>query len=124
MSKGTSAGTNLFAYCNNDSVNNSDPTGEISIKSAFKTILNAIKTRIGNYFKQLFSVKNGKIRISVSLFSAFINGIISALISKVVYKGVTSILKTAVKYASKKAPQKVIDAVRTVVNVMETSGFF
>ena len=27
MSKGISAGTNLFAYCNNDAVNNSDPTG-------------------------------------------------------------------------------------------------
>ena len=32
MSKDIPVGNNLFAYCNNDPVNNSDPTGKISIK--------------------------------------------------------------------------------------------
>lgn len=124
ISKEITAGTNLFAYCNNDSVNNSDPNGTISIRSAFNTILNVIKQRISNYFKQLFSVKNGRVKIAVSLFAAFINGIISALISRVVYKGITSLLKVTVKYASNKAPQKIITAIETVVKLMETKGFF
>lgn len=124
LSKGIPAGTNLFTYCNNDPVNNSDPNGTISIKSAFNTILNAIKQRISNYFKQLFSVKNGRVKIAVSLFAIFINGIISALISRAVYKGITSLLKATVKYASKKAPQKLITAIETVVRLMETKGFF
>lgn len=124
LSKGIPAGTNLFTYCNNDPVNNSDPNGTISIKSAFNTILNAIKQRISNYFKQLFSVKNGRVKIAVSLFAIFINGIISALISRAVYKGITSLLKVTVKYASKKAPQKLITAIETVVRLMETKGFF
>ena len=124
ISKEITAGTNLFAYCNNDSVNNSDPNGTISIRSAFNTILNVIKQRISNYFKQLFSVKNGRVKIAVSLFAAFINGIISALISRVVYKGITSLLKATVKYASNKAPQKIITAIETVVKLMETKGFF
>ena len=124
MSKDIPVGTNLFAYCNNNPVNNSDPIGKISIKSAFVTILNAIKQRISNYFKQLFSIKNSKVKISVSLFAVFINGIISYLISGLVYKGITSLLKATVKYASKKAPQKLITAIKTVVNLMETKGFF
>lgn len=124
ISKEITAGTNLFAYCNNDSVNNSDPNGTISISSAFNTILNVIKQHISNYFKQLFSVKNGRVKIAVSLFAAFINGIISALISRVVYKGITSLLKATVKYASNKAPQKIITAIETVVKLMETKGFF
>lgn len=32
ISKSIPTGTNLFAYCNNDSINNSDPTGNISVK--------------------------------------------------------------------------------------------
>ena len=124
ITKDTEAGTNLFAYCNNDPVNNSDPAGTISIRSAFNTILNAIKQRVSNYFKQLFSVKNGKIKIAVSLFAAFINGIISTIISRAVYKGITSLLKITVNYASKKVPQKLITAIEAVVKLMETKGFF
>ncbi len=124
VSKEIQNGVNLFSYCCNSPINDSDPDGKISIKSAFNTILNAIKQRISNYFKQLFSVKNGKVRIAVSLFAAFINGIISALISRVVYKGITSLLKLTVNYASKKAPQKLITAIQTVVKLMETKGFF
>ncbi len=32
ISKSIPTGTNLFAYCNNDSINNSDPTGNLSVK--------------------------------------------------------------------------------------------
>ncbi len=39
MSKGISSGTNLFAYCNNNPVNDSDPTGSISISAIIGALI-------------------------------------------------------------------------------------
>ena len=42
ITKDTEVGTNMFAYCNNDPVNNSDPTGMLTVKISRKIIASLI----------------------------------------------------------------------------------
>lgn len=56
MSKGIPAGTNLFTYCNNNPVNNSDPTGKIS-DQLVKGILGGILGALIQYLSDLINVK-------------------------------------------------------------------
>lgn len=82
LSKDISVGTNLFAYCNNNLVNDSDPTGSIALSWALKTALGGL---IGiacyllswlffkRFTKEKFSVGELLKNFAIGLFSGFIS---------------------------------------------------
>ena len=82
MSKGISAGTNLFGYCNNNPVNDSDPTGNISfsqLKTAFNNAMDLFKNAIKKILKKVGIWKSGSyLYIKTSLLAGAIDTIILA----------------------------------------------
>ena len=101
MSKGISAGTNLFGYCNNNPVNDSDPTGNISfsqLKTAFNNAMNLLKNAIKKILKKVGIWKSGSyLYIKTSLLAGAIDTIIFAG-SAVKAVAVKSVFKVAVKF--------------------------
>lgn len=101
MSKGISAGTNLFGYCNNNPVNDSDPTGNISfsqLKTAFNNAMNLLKNAIKKILKKVGIWKSGSyLYIKTSLLAGAIDTIILAG-SAVKAVAVKSVFKVAVKF--------------------------
>ena len=90
ISKDISVGTNLFAYCSNNPINNSDPNGQLSLKTInailesffnlfygyLNIIFNKIANKIGiNKNKVLFSIKTQTIASAIDLISGIVSGI-------------------------------------------------
>lgn len=63
MSKGISAGTNLFAYCNNKPINLSDPTGEFPVQIVIGALIGAVLGAVGYLLTCVFDnfLNTGKI---------------------------------------------------------------
>ena len=114
MSKGILSGNNLFAYCNNDPVNNSDQNGNISDK-LLKGILGGVLGGVIQYLADLINVKYFKgswskvstyvLSVASGVWDAVTNcgyfkslliavgkNVISQIISKIKYKSDFSML--------------------------------
>ena len=50
ISKDIPVGTNSFAYCNNNPVNNSDPNGKITLANAIGALIGLVVGLVGGYF--------------------------------------------------------------------------
>lgn len=109
---GTVLGANLFAYCENNPVNDSDPNGYISlkeigntIKKIFTTVYKAIKSKIKSFIKDFIGYKkNGYVYIRNSLVANIIDTIIYAssnaitgAIKKTGFKAIFSSIKSYAK---------------------------
>lgn len=93
MAKEFSVGTNLFAYCNNTPVNNSDPNGKISYK-LLQGIFGGVLGAITQYLSDLISVKF--FRGSWSRVSTYLIAIVSGIWDAVTNKGFFKSLVIAV----------------------------
>ncbi len=92
----TSLSYNLFAYCNNNPLNDSDPTGHLSLNSALAKItelLNKAVNKLTSYLKSLIIYKNGYLKISTTLIAATIDAMIAMLVNRLVYSGLKNGMK-------------------------------
>lgn len=96
--QGNVLGANLFAYCENNPVNNIDPFGMFSLNDIgdiFKKIFSAVKSKIASYIKNNIGyIENGYIYVANSFISKAIDTLIYASSNAVV---------SAIKSASFKA---------------------
>ncbi len=106
ISKGITAGANSFAYCNNDPINDSDPSGAFSSKDiknffsqVFKWIKNkitsAIKNRIGYYKKPYLKISKGLV---ASLIDTIIYASSNAVVSSIKSAGIKTAFSAAKRY--------------------------
>ena len=128
MSKGISAGTNLFAYCNNEPVNQKDPTGTVAIALGATTIgiiLIAALAAIGiswalstiirnidySFVSQTLNDLYKKYKLKAAVIKALVIGTI-----KPAYKYVKKQVKSKAKAISKALSIAVADAkVKTII---------
>lgn len=107
MSKGISAGTNLFAYCNNEPVNQKDPTGTVAIALGATTIgiiLIAALAAIGISWALSTIIRN----IDYSFVSQTLNDLYKKykLKAAVIKALVIGTIKPAYKYVKKQVKSK------------------
>lgn len=102
LSKDISVGTNLFVYCNNDPVNNSDPNGTFSINQVlylFKSLIGWITSKITNYVTNLITYDKytKTLSISTTLISTVIDSLIILAVRAATYKLIKSTMKIILK---------------------------
>ena len=109
VSKSISAGTNLFAYCNNEPINNSDPNGTFTLAQFAKVILGGFFGIILQLISDLLSIA---IRIQKGLstvgsyLSSFFSGAVDTVLKKGFYKAVVI---AAIGNAIKQITDRIID---------------
>ena len=117
-------GANLYIYCNNNPVNDKDPTGELSVKTVLEWIQKAINQAINNikdYINNLFKIdkKNKTIVISTDVISTAIDIIIAGAVAKSAKKLLETGFKSLTdKMAKKNQLTKIEKAVKTASEVM------
>lgn len=100
------AGINLFSYCSNDPINNSDPDGAFSsndIKNFFSQVFSwiknkitgAIRRRIGYYSRPYLNISKGLV---ASLIDTIIYASSNAVVSSIKSAGIRSAFSAAKKY--------------------------
>ena len=116
VSKGIPAGTNLFSYCNNNPVNDSDPGGTIAVSVAFGAIMGAMFGMLGyileiivdniNYLiknvRKIFSTIKSKIRISDLIFNAGKGALNGALSTNAKFKAVAGVVGAITDFISER----------------------
>ena len=102
LSYGNILGANIFMYCSNNPVLNTDETGAFSVSSvvnALKNLLNKFKEAAVNYFKTLITFENGKLNISTSLISRLLNTVVRVIIASKIVNAASDLLgKVAESY--------------------------
>ena len=112
ISKDVSTGTNLFSYCDNNPIGNSDPTGKFSLRTIntllrtffkfltkyLRKVFNKISKKIGiKKNKVWFSVSTTKIATAIDVISGIASGIkgfITSLPKKLATHGLITFLKS------------------------------
>ncbi len=113
VSKSISNGVNIFAYCNNDSINNSDASGYISfrmvsfdqMKSVISNAFNFLKNSLKKIIKRVGIWKKGNtLYIKTSLLSNLIDTVImvGSAIKAVAIKSAFKVIKAFVKSNEKR----------------------
>ena len=110
----TASGYNLFSYCENDCVNNSDPSGKLSLKQLAKIVLNILvffsETEMHFFFASII----------LSLLSGWIGRL--KLIAKIllIATRLVSFLKSITKLiACKDRRRRIFDQINVVVTCMD-----
>ena len=109
MTKDIPVGTNAFAYCNNDPVNISDPSGTFTLAQFAKVLLGGFFGIILQFVSDLLSIA---IRIQKGLssvgtyLSSFFSGAIDTILKKGFYKAV---IVAAIGNAIKQITDRIID---------------
>ena len=130
MSKDVTAGTNLFAYCNNQPINDSDQNGAISfvqIQSALSKAMSAVKAGIRKVLRKVGVWRSGNyLFIRTQLLAGAIDSIImvgSAIktvaiksVFKVAIKFLKSNEKNFIKFLKKKLFPFIADNTNYVIN--------
>lgn len=101
ISKSIPTGTNLFAYCNNDSINNSDPTGTIAaniisgiVGGLISAITEIVIQAIIHYFKR-HTMRGFRISTRNLIISA-IQGIFSGILMSTKYKKIVQAIGSGI----------------------------
>ena len=113
ISKGSLAGTNIFVYCNNEPIDNSDPNGTFSskdIKNFFSRVFNWIKSKIISVIrKKIGYYSRPYLNISKGLIAGLIDTIIyassNAVVSSIKSAGIRAAFSAAKRYI-KNNPEK------------------
>ena len=116
---------NIFAYCNNNPVNDTDPNGHISlnsVKNFFANIISTLKNNINNYLQSQFSIKNGVLSISTNTITIVINTIIASFCAGKIVNASSSVLSYVLNRYKEKAPQKVVDIFTYIINGLNNKG--
>lgn len=133
--KDETAGINIFVYCCNDAVNNSDSTGLKRIKNTiiakWKAVLKAIKNTVKeiknhliSYFKEQFVFNAESFSISNTVIATTIDIIIATFVSfKVVAAGKTA-LKKVTKKLIEKSPKKFNKFIKKVFKYLKDKGLY
>ena len=112
---------NPFAYCENDPVNDSDPSGCISInklKEFFSSVAVKLKEKLIAEIKNSFSYANGVLKIATWVLATAVDTIISAVVTGIIYKSATQVLKYIINKYRQKAPEKLVDLYENVARYL------
>ena len=100
---------NLFAYCNNNAVNDIDESGLLSINTLcnyFVSAFNYLKNKVLEYVKSLIVFRYRMIQISTTVISFFIDSIVAAVVSIWITRAIKTtlniILNTYLRYNASK----------------------
>ena len=118
ISRNEKFGANLFLYCVNNPINNSDSTGFFnwdSLKQKVLEMISIVKNRIVEYWKSQFTLTSSYFSIGTSVMAAAFDSIISIVLSAVAYKAISKSIKSITKALIKKAPEKFQNLVKAVV---------
>ena len=93
LSQSTVMGTNLFVYCDSNPVNDLDPSGHLSLKSALAKIsqfLKKVVSKFTSYLKTLikFNKKKRTLSINTTLIATAIDAAIAAVVNWLIYRTV------------------------------------
>ena len=87
MSKDIPVGTNLFAYCSNDPVNNSDPTGTIPAKKVAEIVLGIIFGLLAQLIADGICISL-KLQKGLSTVGTYLSNIAQSALDAVLHKGI------------------------------------
>ena len=116
---------NMFAYCENEPVNNSDPLGCLSlnsVKNFFKKVISTIVKYIVGYFEQMIYIKNNILYISTTMLELIINMIISSFCAGKIVKATSSVLKHILNKYKNKKPQWIVNILVWVIKGLDKRG--
>ena len=108
MLKGVPAGTNLFVYCNNNPVNNSDPSGTVISYAIRQAIFGAILGLITQLLCDIISYKFKLSKTKWSGVGTYVTTILSSAVDAVVKKGV---FKAVLAAAGKNMVEQVLNRI-------------
>ena len=109
MSKGTSAGTNLFAYCNNDPINNIDHTGELAAKKVAEIIFGIITGLLAQLIADGICIAL-RLQKGLSSVGVYLSNIAQSALETVLHKGIyKAIIVAAIGNGIKQILDRIID---------------
>ena len=131
VTKDTNVGTNMFAYCGNDPVNNDDAQGKvissIIIKAAAKMLLGVLAQYVGDIIDNICRGKTGRsVFKPTSSVGSYVSAAITALIpgNKLINSVARACVSTAITSIEKVIKSKKKQSLKTIIkNIVKTAAF-